>query len=290
MSEFLPARFLCLTVFAASVALAGCKQKVMEDTEPLRFSAIPDQPAVEVEQQHKALVERLCASIKKSCVWIPVDSYESLVDRVGRGEVDVAYFGGVTFAQALHRHQAVPLAMRDIDFRFTSVIVVPKESKARGLDDLRQVRFTFGNRSSTSGHFMLRRRLHDQNVMPEQYFSSVAFTSDHDATMRAVANGVADAGGVNASVFHRRLSVGDPVALALRVVWQSAPYIDYVWAARAELSAPLRQSLIDAFLDLDFASTVDGPALQAEGASGYLPAFASDFQEVTDVLRTQDRL
>lgn len=137
---------------------------------------------------------------------------------------------------------------------------------------------------------MLRRRLHDQNVIPEQHFSSVAFSSDHDATLRAVANGAADAGGVNASVYYKRVAVGDPVALALRVVWQSAPYTDYVWAARARLSAPLRQSLIDAFLDLDFASTADRPALQAEGTTGYVPAFASDFQEVTDVLRSLGHL
>jgi phosphonate transport system substrate-binding protein len=221
---------------------------------------------------------------------VPTDSYEALVASFGRGEVDVAYFGAVTFAQAMQRHGAVPLAMRDIDFRFTSVIVVPKNSGAHGIDELKRLRFSFANRSSTSGHFMLRQRLLDEHIVPEQYFSSVAFTADHDATIHAVARGDADAGGINASVFYKRVASGDPDALALRVVWQTPPFTDYVWAGRRELSAPLRQAIIDAYLDLDQASAADRPALQAEATAGFVPAFSSDFEEMRTVLQSQGQL
>lgn len=282
----------CFTIALMTVLLgvAGCREAHPDDPERLRLSAIPDQPADMVLRQHQALVDRICASIKRSCEWVPVDSYESLVERMGRGEVDVAYLGAATFAQASHRYQAVPLAMRDIDFRFTSVIVVPRSSKPHSLDDLKQLRFSFGNHSSTSGHFMLRQRLRDHGIVPEQYFASVAYASDHDATIRAVASGLADAGGVNASVFYKRFAAGDPLALALRVVWQSPPFTDYVWAARAQLSVPLRRALIDAFLDLDLGSEADRPALEAEGTSGFVPAFASDFDEVGEVLLSQGRM
>jgi phosphonate transport system substrate-binding protein len=272
------------------VGLAGCGQARIEDPKTLRFSAIPDQPPAQVLQQHKALVDRICVAIKKSCQWIPVDSYEALVERIGRNEIDVAYFGAATFAQASHRYQAVPLAMRDIDFRFTSVIVVRKASKAFDLDALKQTRFRFGNRSSTSAHFMLRQRLQDENIVPERYFSQVSFSSNHDETLRAVASGEADAGGINASVFYRRVADRDPSATALRAVWQTPPFTDYVWAARRQISAGLRQALVDAFLDLEFGSRVDGPALEAEDAAGYVPAFPSDFEEMTRVLRSQGAL
>jgi phosphonate transport system substrate-binding protein len=270
---------------------AGCQRPASPpDPETLRFSAIPDQPADQVLRQHKALVDRLCAAIRRPCQWVPADSYESLVDRLGRGEVDVAYFGAVTFAQAWSRHHAVPLAMRDIDFRFTSVIVVPKGAKARDLDDLRQSRFSFGNQESTSGHLMLRRRLLDQGIVPERFFASVRYAPEHDATLRAVASGMVDAGGVNASVFYKRVAAGDPAANALRVIWQTPPFVDYVWAGRAQLSPALRQAIVDAFLDLDLAIDADRPALRAEGAAGFVPAFEADFEEVRSVLRSQGRL
>jgi phosphonate transport system substrate-binding protein len=283
-------RALAVAVLVLMSGLFACTPQAPADPQILRFSAIPDQPAAQVAQQHQALVDRICASIRRTCRWVPAESYEALVDSFGRGEVDVAYFGAVTFAQALQHHGAVPLAMRDIDFRFTSVIVVPKDSDAHDLDGLRRLRFSFGNRSSTSGHLMLRERLLDQHIVPERYFSSVAYTSDHDATLRAVAHGAADAGGVNASVFYRRYAAGDPDALALRVVWQTPPYTDYVWAARPALSAPLRQALVDAYLDLDLSSPRDRAALEAEGAAGFLPAFTSDFDEVRAVLRSQGLL
>jgi phosphonate transport system substrate-binding protein len=279
-----------IVLLAWLAGAAGCGRAPPDDPPTLRFSAIPDQPAAAVLQQHRALMERVCAAIKRPCQWVETDSYEGLVDRFGRGEVDIAYLGAVTFVQARHRHKAVPLAMRDIDFRFTSVIVVPKTSKARSLQDLRQVRFSFANRNSTSGHFMLRQRLLDQQIVPETYFASVAFTADHDSTLRAVAAGQADAGGVNASVFYKRVAAGDPAATELRVVWQTPPYVDYVWGARKSLSEPLRQGLIDALLDLDLSTEADRPALRAEGAAGYVPAFPADFEEMHDVLRTQGRL
>jgi phosphonate transport system substrate-binding protein len=275
---------------AALLALAACSPAPPADPPTLRFSAIPDQPAPTVQQQHRALMERVCAALLRPCAWVAAESYEALVDRFGRGEVDVAYFGAVTFAQARHRHRAVPLAMRDIDIRFSSVVVVPASSPARSLDDLKQLRFTFANPNSTSGHFMLRQRLLDQHIVPERYFAEVAFGADHDAALRAVAAGRADAGGLNASVFYQRVAAGDPAAKSLRVVWQTPPYTDYVWAARAQLSAPLRQALVDALLDLDLSVAADRAALAAEGAAGYVPAFDTDFDEMRAVLAAQGRL
>lgn len=267
--------------------LSGCDSAPTPDPPVLRFSAIPDQSAAQVLGQHLPLMARLCATVQRRCQWVPVDSYETLVERFGRGEIDIAYLGAATFAQSWERHGAVPLAMRDVDFRFTSVVVVRKSSDVHSLDDLRQRDFTFANRSSTSGHFMLRHRLAGENVLPERYFRSVQYAPNHDAAMREVVQGRADAAGVNATVFYRRVATADPTAGALRVVWQTPPFVDYVWAARQQLSAPLRRRLVDAFLDLDLSLPADRPALQAEGAAGFVPAFPHDFEEVRSVLRTQ---
>lgn len=283
--------FLGIALLAFVACVSGCQRPVpTADPAVLRFGAIPDQTPELVLAQHKALMERLCAVVRKRCEWVVSASYEALVDSLGRGEVDVAYLGAATFAQAWHRHQAVPLAMRDIDFRFTSVIVVAKDSSVRGLDDLRNLRFRFGNRRSTSGHFMLRQRLRDRGIVPEQYFAQVAYGANHQETLRAVAAGEADAGGLNADVYYRRVKAGDPSALALRVIWQTPPFTDYVWAARGQISDELRQALTDAFLDLDLGSHLDAPALRAEGAAGFVPAYRSDFDEVREVLQSQDQL
>ncbi len=276
---------------ACAFALTACgpSPRSPAPTE-LRVSAIPDQAPERVREQHQALIDRVCALAGVSCRWVAASSYESLVDDIGRGAVDLAYFGGVTFAQAHHRHGVVPLAMRDIDSRFTSLVVVRRDDPATTLHSLSGRRFSFGAHSSTSGHFMLRRRLALAGIEPERDFASVLFSDNHDATMRAVAEGRVDGGGVNASVFYRRLLGGDPVAAQLRVLWQSLPYVDYVWAARGALSPALRSRLTDAFLDLAPASATDAEALRAESAAGYVPAYPADFDEVRRVLQSQGQL
>lgn len=289
---YLNSRQLRTTVFLALAAMFfGCGQSDnVQGPEILRFGAIPDQSPAQVLQQHEALINRICAITHKTCVWVPVESYDAIVERVGRGEIDVAYMGAVGLAQALHRHYAVPLVMRDIDFHFTSVIVVRKNSKIFGLDDLKQTSLRFGNRSSASSHFMLRQRLQDNGIFPERYFRQVSYAQDHDGAIRAVAHGDVDAAGINASVFYKRLADGDPSATKLRTVWQSPPFNDYVWAARSKLPAELRQALVDAFLDLDINSTADEAALKNQNAAGYVPAFPSDFDDMTRVLQSQGAL
>src|SRR5262245_56592046 len=58
---------LCLL----ACALTGCGPAAPADPQTLRFSALPDQPAADVIQQHKALVDRICALIHMSCQWVP---------------------------------------------------------------------------------------------------------------------------------------------------------------------------------------------------------------------------
>jgi phosphonate transport system substrate-binding protein len=272
----------------AFAVLTGCQPPAVPDPPTLRVSAIPDQAPERVRQQHAALIERVCAMAGVPCQWVPAENYDTLVDRFGRGEVDLAYFGAVTFVQAHHRHQAVPVAMRDIDFRFTSVIVVRRDDPATGLGDLQRRPFAFGNRHSTSGHFMARHMLGREGLVPERDFAEVFYSGNHDATIEAVAGGRVDAGAVNATVYYQRFVAGHPAASAVRVLWQTPPYADYVWALRPQLSAGLRERLADAFLDLG--RPEDREALEREGAAGFVPAFPEDFDEVRDVVRAQGQL
>lgn len=229
----------------------------------------------------------MCASIDLRCEWTPTESYEELVARIGSGEIDLAYFGGVTFAQAYQRHAAVPVAMRDVDTRFTSVIVVRQDMPAHNLEDLRGRSFAFGARSSTSGHIMARYMLQKAGIEPELYFASVVFSGSHDATLRMIARGEVEAGILNGSLGYRAISTGDMEFRGLRIIWQSPPYTDYVWAVRKGIPESLRQRLLDAFLDLDTSTPERKTALELNGAGGFVPAYSVDYTSVISVLKTQ---
>lgn len=283
-----PARGAALTLTLS--LLAACQ--VQESTAPavLRFSAIPDQKPEQVQRQHEAIIGEVCALAKLQCLLQPAASYNDLVEQFGNGGVDVAFLGGVTFAQARHRHGAMPLAMRDIDTHFTSVVVIKEKDPARSLSDLRGYAFAFGNPSSTSGHFMARYMLEQAGIEPDRFFSSIVFSGNHNATLRMVSEGKAGAGAVNGSVAYRALTAGDPDAKGLRVLWQSPPYTDYVWAARKDLPAEVRQRLTDAFLAINPTLPAHREALERQGGTGFVPARETDFDAVTSVLRRLGKL
>jgi phosphonate transport system substrate-binding protein len=236
------------------------------------------------------VVNQVCRITQVSCTWVPAASYDALVEGLGRGTVDVAFLGGVTYAQARARFGAVPLAMRDIDFAFTTVILVRADDSARGLADLRGRRFAFGNERSTSGHYMPRYYLQRQGLVPERTFGSVVYSGGHDATMRLVAEGRVDAGAVNGSLAYAMLASEDSMARRLRVLWRSPPYTDYVWAARPGLAADVRRRLEDAFLDLDQSDPAQRDALEHEGAGGYVPADPDEFDLIAAILRERGQL
>ncbi|MBA4177801.1 MAG: putative selenate ABC transporter substrate-binding protein [Leptothrix sp. (in: Bacteria)] len=270
-------------------ALSACEPVAQPEPSVLRVSAIPDQSPERVWRQHGKLVELVCAGAAVRCEWTPVKSYEEVVARVGSGEIDLAYFGGVAFAQAYRRHGVVPVAMRDIDMRFTSVVVVRQEMAVRHIDELRGRSFAFGDRSSSSGHIMARRMLREAGVEPERHFASVVFSGGHDATLRMVASGEVEAGAVNASIAYRAIAAGDAQFRGLKVIWQSPPYTDHVWAVRSGLPQGLRQRLLDAFLDLDMSTPERKTALEQSGAGGFVPAYASDFDKIASTLEQEGR-
>jgi phosphonate transport system substrate-binding protein len=268
----------------------GCRGRAEPAPAVVRVSALPDQAPDRVLAQHKAAVDEVCRIARLTCAWVQVPSYEALVDGLGRGDIDLAFLGGVTFAQARHRFGAIPLAMRDIDFAFTSVILVRADDSARGLADLRGRRFAFGNRSSTSGHYMPRYFLQRLGLVPERAFGSVTYSGGHDATMRLIADGQVDAGAVNGSLAYAVLAASDSTAPRLRVLWRSPPFTDYVWAARPGLAADVRGRLQNAFLDLDLTEPALRAALDHEGAGGYVPADPDEFDQIAEILRERGQL
>jgi phosphonate transport system substrate-binding protein len=268
-----------------ALLLAGCHGEG-EAPRSLRVSAIPDQDAPNVKAQHWPVIQLVCGALAVRCEWVALDSYDAVVDSLGNGSIDLAFLGGATYWRAHAAYGANAVAIRDVDAQFSSSLVVREDSPARRLQDLAHARLTFGNRASTSGHVMARYFLVRQGIQPESFFSRVGYAAQHEATLAAVAGGLADAGVVNSAIAAEALGRGGRYERRLRVVWESPTFVDYVWATRPGIPPAFRAALTDAFLDLDRESPEQGPALKAAGAGGFLPDGKGDYDQVGEALRT----
>ena len=273
----------------AALLLGGCGPSPTPDAGPggggtLTLGLLPDEDPERQARRYAPLKQALEANTGMAVELLLPSTYEELVYRFAQGEVDLAYFGGYTFLRAQEQAGAEPLVMRDIDARFVSYIIVPPDHPARGLAGLQQARFAFGARSSTSGHLMPRYFLSREGIVPEAFFSGVVYSGAHDLTFRLVADGLVDAGVVNGQVVRSMLAGSPAGSPPVRVIWQSPPYVDYVWAVQPGMDQEARRTITGVFLSFSVADPAGREFLESVGASYFIPAMASDFDQLRSAL------
>jgi phosphonate transport system substrate-binding protein len=261
------------------VALAGCDPSPQEAARltALKILVLPDRPNEQLEATYAPLVKYLARELDLRCELVIPESYERGLDLFHRGDVQLANLGGVAFVRVRAKDHAIPLVMRDVDLAFGSSFVASHKAPGKGIDSFRGKVLAFGPKLSTSGHFMPRHFLAQKNFVPEKFFAQVRYADTHDTTVTWVRDGVVDLGVVSSLALLRMYQTGLLRRDAVRIVWETPVYADYVWAVQADLPAHLRSQLREAFLGLSAHEPSHGAVLQALQAKVFMPAIDSDF-------------
>ena len=210
---------------------------------------------------------------------VPVDyvasnDYAALVGAFQRGDVQLAWFGGLTGVQALAvTPGAHAVAQRPRDAEFHSVFIVGPGVRAGSLAELKGLSFTFGSESSTSGHLMPRHFLREAGVQANTDFAGEpGYSGSHDATYKLVESGAFQAGALNEAVWDAAVANARVDTTRVRVLARSPAFYDYHWALRGDVDerfgAGTAERLRQALLALE-------PSLGAPEAE-LLELFATD--------------
>lgn len=256
----------------------------------LRVAILPDRDPAEIRDRYAPLLAYLSEHTGIQFEQIAVDSYAHLLDLFHDGRIDLAHFGGLTFLKAHERDQAIPLVSRDADLRFTSYFLVRGDNPVARLEDCRGMSFSFGSQLSTSGHLMPRFFMRELNIRPEAYFSEVRYSGAHDETAFQVRDGTIDIGVANACVIDGMYENGSLDRARVRVLSESPPYPDYVWAVHPQLDSKLRNRLRNAFLMLSTDDVRQAEILDGLEARSFLPAGVRDFQKLRDIALSMNLL
>ncbi|MNE69991.1 ABC transporter, phosphonate, periplasmic substrate-binding protein [compost metagenome] len=119
-------------------------------------------------------------------------------------------------------------------------------------------------------------------IVPEQYFSRVAFSGAHDATVAWVQAGKVDAGVLNASVWDKLVAAGKVDTAKVKVIATTPPYFDYNWTVRGTLDPVVRDKIQAAFLALDPANPEHKAILDLQAASRFIPTKAENYQGIEE--------
>ena len=285
-----PKRLLVPLLLLLLGVLAACGADA-ETEETLYIGGIPDQDASVLQARFETLAEYLSEETNLNVRYVPSVDYAAVVTSFRQGDLHMAWYGGLTGVQA---RLAVPeshaLVQRPEDEDFRSVFVVQKELGITSLADLKDMAFTFGSESSTSGHLMPRYFLTEAGLDPEQDFRAVNYSGSHDKTWKLVETGAFQAGALNALVWQARVDAGDVDLSRVEVLELTPPYYDYHWVARGDVDTRFGDGAVDAIsealLKLNAANGGrDQEIMEAFQTQNFIATRNENYQAIEEVAR-----
>ena len=215
-------------------------------------------------------------------------NYAATGEALRFGRIDIAYLGPVTYILQSRRARLEPFARpthTGVGPTFQAVIIVPKDSPAKTLADLKGKEVAFGDPASTSGTWVPRYQLLEAGLAAERDYT-LRVLGAHDAVALAVARHKVAAGGLSLPIYRRLLDEGKIDAGAVRVLAESPPIPEYMWTFREGLDPSFREEVRAAFVGLS-----DPEALKVFRAVAFIPAVDADIDRVRswiDAIRAQN--
>ncbi len=269
---------------AAGIALS-VSALAAQAADVLKVSAIPDEAPTELQRKFKPLGAYLEKELGMPVQFVPVSDYAAVVEGIAADRVDLAWLGGFTFVQTrLKTGNAIPLVQREQDEKFTSKFI-SADANVKSLQDLKGKTFAFGSVSSTSGSLMPRYFMQKDGIVPEQFFSRVAFSGAHDATVAWVQAGKVDAGVLNASVWDKLVAAGKVDTSKVHVFATTPTYYDYNWTVRGTLDPALTAKIKQTFLALDPANPEHKAILDLQAASRFIETKPENYAGIEEAAR-----
>lgn len=264
--------------------------------EKLIITAIPDDgDADRMRENFGALAGYLGEAVGIPVEYMHVENYAASVTALATGRAHIAWLGAVTTAQArmLMGDELTILGSRDIDKGFVSYFIANPATGLGDVSDLKELAktadgrswsFTFGSKSSTSGHMMPRKFFMDQaEAAPEEVFRTVAYSGSHDVVMQMVADGTHDVGALNYASWDK---ASDDLKAKAPIIYKTPKYTNYALAARADLGPDLLQKLRTALLALDPGNENGAKVLKYLKAGSFVEADISEWQGYVDLLES----
>jgi phosphonate transport system substrate-binding protein len=165
---------------------------------------------------------------------------------------------------------------------YRAQIIVPFESQAQDLLDLRNKVFAFTDPNSFSGRIYPTYLLQTIGEQPETFFSRTFFTYSHDVAIDAVADGIADGASVDSLVLDFALKRDAALGQRVRVIHTSPPFGMPPVVVSPMIRPQLRQALEELLLNMHLDSAGQS-ALQALGYDRFVRVSDEDYQTAREI-------
>jgi phosphate/phosphite/phosphonate ABC transporter binding protein len=192
--------------------------------------------------------------------YILFSNYDRQVQALLARQIDIAWNTNLAWVK-VHRFTGGAcraLAMRDVDARFTTILIARADSGIASLADLRGKRVALGSADSGQAAILPRYFLHQAGIDPERDCTLLRFDLDvgkHGDTgtselevLRALSEGRADAGALGETTWFRQTAEGRIDVGQIRPIWTSPGYCHCNFTVRGDFPEDLGQQWTEALL------------------------------------------
>lgn len=245
-----------LAGIAVLSALPSCdtqpnESSAAESTAVLRFSAIPDEDTTAQAERFQPLADYLSKALGVKAEFVASPNYGASVQKFSGGDIQLAWFGGVTGVQARQAVSgATAIVAGEADLSFKSYFIAHNSTGLQKSTEFPQqvgdLKFTYGSQNSTSGcimptHFIMQA----SGQSPQDFFKQeFGFSGSHDKTLELVANGTFQAGALNFKTYEKAVAAGKIDPASCVVIWETPTYADYNMTAHPVLDEQFGEGFI----------------------------------------------
>ncbi|MBI5675926.1 MAG: phosphate/phosphite/phosphonate ABC transporter substrate-binding protein [Nitrospirae bacterium] len=144
---------------------------------------------------------------------------------------------------------------------YYSYIIVPRDSKATRLEDLKGKKFAFTDPMSNSGKLAPTYMIGKIGEKPESFFSDITYTNSHDKSIEAVARHLVDGAAVDSLIWDYADATEPEFTSKTKVIIKSPPYgippVVIPASIAPELKVKLRDILLNMHLDAEGRSILE---------------------------------
>lgn len=260
----------------------------------LRFSAIPDSDTTAQKEKYQVLADYLDTALGDDVKveFVPAADYPASVEKFGNGDIQLAWFGGVTGVQARESVEgSTAIAAGKEDLQYKSYFIANADTGLTKSDEfpkgIADLTFTFGSPSSTSGgvmpaHFIIE----NTGKKPAEFFSKpVGYSGAHDKTASEVEAGTYQVGALNYGTYDQMVADGKLDSAKAVIIWETPTYPDYNFTVHPDLGEELIKKLQDALLAIDGETDQEKEILKILNRTSIVKVTNADFEAIAKVLK-----
>jgi phosphonate transport system substrate-binding protein len=249
---------LCLLIFlAACQTQDGATEPVKKTVEMkvLKMGLIPADDAAEMLKNYEPIKDYLTEMLGMQVEIQVTSDYTAAVEAMRAKHIDMAWFGPFSYVIAANvaGAEAIANGVKEStgSSTYKSIIVTNINSGIKTLDDLKGKSFAFVDPASTSGNLIPRKMLIENDIDPDNDFSTSYYAGTHNAVLYAVANGKVDAGATGDNVYDRMVEAGEIDSESNIIIYKSKPIPGSPIVVRGDLSTELKMKIQAALVNMD---------------------------------------